>query len=53
MKNKLFYAFAFLLTIVVFTSCTTSRGYSSHKKGYGCPNSAGIKMESKAQGINA
>jgi PBP1b-binding outer membrane lipoprotein LpoB len=45
MKNKLFYISAIILTAVLFTSCASRK--------YGCPNSAGMKVESKAQSINA
>lgn len=45
MKNKLFYVSAIVLTAVLFTSCASRK--------YGCPNTTGIKVESKAQTINA
>ena len=45
MKNKLFYVAAIVLSAVLFTSCASRK--------YGCPNTTGIKVESKAQMINA
>jgi hypothetical protein len=45
MKNKLFYISAILLTTVIFTSCASRK--------YGCPNTTGIKLASKAQSITA
>ena len=45
MKNKLFYVSAIILTAVLFTSCASRK--------YGCPNATGMKVESKAQSINA
>lgn len=45
MKNKLFAVSFLVLSVLLLTSCATSRGYSSHKKGYGCPNSSGIIIE--------
>lgn len=45
MKNKLFYAAAVLLSVVLLASCASRK--------YGCPNTAGMKVETKAQGNNA
>jgi PBP1b-binding outer membrane lipoprotein LpoB len=40
MKNKLFYLAAIILSAFLFTSCASRK--------YGCPNSTGMKVESKA-----
>lgn len=45
MKNKLFYASALILTIVLLTSCASRK--------YGCPNATGMKVESKAKNLDA
>ncbi len=53
MKNKLFTFSVLLFSGFLLASCSTSRGYSSHKKGYGCPNSSGIIIAQKNKALNA
>jgi hypothetical protein len=45
MKNKLLYISVIVLSFTLLTSCASRK--------YGCPNSTGMKVEAKAQAVNA